>query len=128
MSPKSPTLGQCKLCHATGELRDSHFIPKAAYKIIKESEGESPIVVNAEVSLQSDSQMKDYVLCAQCEERFNKNGESWVMKYCSRNAEGFNLKELIERLKAFGRKWIEGLFGRVSLTYTTTCFCFKRLA
>jgi hypothetical protein len=43
--------------------------------------------------------MKDYVLCAQCEERFNKNGESWVMKYCSRNAEGFKLKELIDASK-----------------------------
>lgn len=99
MSPKSPTHGECKLCHVTGELRDSHFIPKAAYKIIKESEGESPVVVNAEVSLQSDSQMRDHVLCAQCEERFNKNGESWVMKYCSRNAEGFKLKELIDASK-----------------------------
>jgi len=102
MSPRSPTHGECKLCYATGELRDSHFIPKAAYKIIKESEGESPVVVNAEVSLQSDSQMKDYVLCPQCEERFNKNGESWVMKYCSRNAEGFKLKELIDASKPLG--------------------------
>lgn len=99
MSSKSPTHGECKLCHATGELRDSHFIPKAAYKIIKESEGEAPVVVTADVSIQTDSQMRDYVFCRQCEERFNKNGESWVMKYCSRNAEGFKLKELIDASK-----------------------------
>jgi hypothetical protein len=99
MSSNSPTRGECKLCHTIGELRDSHFIPKAAYKIIKQSEDESPVVVNAEVGLQTDSQMKDYVLCPQCEERFNKNGESWVMKYCSRNAEGFRLKKLIAASK-----------------------------
>jgi len=58
MSSSNPTHGECKLCHATGELRDSHFIPKAAYKIIKESQGESPVVVNAEVSLQTDNQIE----------------------------------------------------------------------
>lgn len=99
MSSKNPTHGECKLCHATGELRDSHFIPKAAYKIIRQSEDDSPVVVDADVSLQTDNQMKDYVLCPQCEDRFNKNGESWVMKYCARNAEGFKLKELIDASK-----------------------------
>ena len=63
--------------------------------------------MNAEVSLQTDSQMKDYVLCPQCEERFNKNGEGWVMKYCSRNAEGFKLKELIEATKPLAGKGLK---------------------
>ena len=102
MSPESIIRGECRLCCVTGELRDSHFIPKAAYKIIKESEGESPVVVNAEVSFQTDRQIKDHVLCPKCEERFNKNGENWVMKYCSRNDDGFKLKELIDKSKPIG--------------------------
>ena len=111
MSTNITTQGECRLCRATGELRVSHFMPKAAYKIIKESDGESPVVVNADVSLQTDRQMKDYVLCPKCEERFNKNGENWVMKYCSRNADGFKLKELIERIPDPRGKWTEGLLG-----------------
>lgn len=95
----SPKTGECKLCHRTGELRKSHFIPKAAYKLIQKSEGESPIAARAAVTFQTDEQITDYVLCASCENRFNKQGEAWVMKYCARSADNFRLKELIDNAK-----------------------------
>ena len=88
--------GQCKLCLSTGELRNSHFIPKSAYKLIQQSEAAPPIAVRPTLTIQTNDQMKDYLFCAACEDRLNKNGEAWVMKYCSRNAEGFRLKELLD--------------------------------
>lgn len=92
-------LGQCKLCHSTGELLDSHFIPRAAYKLIQQSDKEPPIAVRSTITLQTNEQITDYVFCAACEDRFNKNGEAWVMKYCARSADEFRLKQLIDDSK-----------------------------
>lgn len=89
-------IGRCRLCHTRGELRESHYIPKSAYKLIQRSENMPPVVVKQTVTIQINEQVKDYVLCPKCEHRFNENGERWVMEYCYRNDEGFKLKELIE--------------------------------
>lgn len=72
-------LGKCELCLSQGSLIDSHFMPKSAYKIVKQVSQAVPIVINDEIAMQADKQVKDYLLCATCEERFNKSGEGWVM-------------------------------------------------
>ncbi|MBZ5553316.1 MAG: hypothetical protein LAO21_11395 [Acidobacteriia bacterium] len=79
------------------DLCRSHFIPKAAYKLIQQSEGAPPVVIKPAVIIQKNEQITDYVLCMECEERFDVNGERWVLDYCSRVGEGFKLKALIDR-------------------------------
>src|SRR5689334_22524971 len=95
---KNETYGQCKLCLKSGALCDSHFVPKAAYQIVRKIDNESPVAVDKELSVQTDRQIRGYILCPDCEDRFNKNGESWVMGNCFRG-DGFKLKELIEGLR-----------------------------
>jgi len=88
--------GVCKLCLLQSELQDSHFLPKSAYKLIQQSENEPPVVIKHTVTLQTNEQMRDYVLCRKCEQLFNENGERWVMEHCFRNDGGFKLKNFIE--------------------------------
>lgn len=96
MSPSHPNIGICKLCHSRGELRDSHFIPKSAYRLILRSEGTPPVVIKPTVAMQTNEQVRDYVLCQTCEQRFNESGEQWVMEHCYRDGQGFKLKDLID--------------------------------
>lgn len=94
--PNNPKQGICKLCHSQGELRESHLIPKAAYRLIQRSENAPPVVIKPTVSMPTNEQVKDYVLCHTCEQLFSKNGEDWVLKHCFRNDAGFKLKDLID--------------------------------
>jgi hypothetical protein len=86
----------CKLCHSPSELLESHYIPKAAYKIIRQKNQAPPVLVSDKVAIQSDKQIVDRLLCATCEDRFNKNGEGWALEYCFRGDDDFKLKRLIQ--------------------------------
>ncbi len=93
-------LGKCELCFSQGSLIDSHFMPNSAYKIVKQVSQAVPIVINGEIAMQADKQVKDYLLCTICEERFSKSGESWVMANCFRGDNNFKLKSLLEGREA----------------------------
>ncbi len=71
-------VGKCKLCLQEKELRDSHLIGRAVYRLFREDEGEDPIVMTPDVVLQTSQQVSDYVFCDKCEDRFNKGGEKYV--------------------------------------------------
>jgi|SRR5205809_3343112 len=76
-------LGTCKLCLTKdSDLQDSHLQAKAGYRLLRESPGIAPVVVR-EVMMK-DEQVRDYVFCAACEDRFNKNGETWILQHCYR--------------------------------------------
>jgi hypothetical protein len=78
--------GICKLCLQTRELRDSHLLPKALYRMSR-WEGEknpNPLLLSAEGAVQTSLQVKDYVLCSECEQRFNREGERYAMSQVQR--------------------------------------------
>jgi len=67
---------------------------KAGYRLLRESPGIAPVVVR-EVMMK-DEQVRDYVFCAACEDRFNKNGETWILQHCYREDEqSFVLRNLL---------------------------------
>lgn len=66
--------GMCKLRQKNAKLQKSHLIGRAVYKLIREDEGEDPIVMTTSVVMQTSRQVRDYVLCAECEDRFSKGG------------------------------------------------------
>jgi hypothetical protein len=74
-------IGVCKLCLQTRPLQDCHYLPKGAYKINRAPalKNASPVVLSNEQLLQSSAQLSDYLLCSDCEQRFSKNGEAWVL-------------------------------------------------
>jgi len=67
-------IGECRLCEKTRELRDSHLMPKALYKITRKAAeadkqpNSNPVVITPAVALQTTKQVSDYLLCDQCED------------------------------------------------------------
>jgi hypothetical protein len=87
--------GTCKLCLTEGaDLQDSHLMPKAGYRRLRE-DGSPPYVVR-EVKMFKDEQVHAHVFCRDCEDRFNRNGEAWVLKHCyNDDAHSFLLHDLL---------------------------------
>src|SRR5450432_1945048 len=79
-------IGICKLCLKRRNLRDSHFIPKAMFKYVRDAnmragwKNPDPILIVKTVTSHTSKQVSHYVLCDQCENRFNKNGENWMLE------------------------------------------------
>ena len=73
---------KCKLCGLEKPLRNSHYLPKALYKLVRAEQLENPnpvMSVNGKL-VQISDQFRGHVFCANCEDRLNKNGELWTLK------------------------------------------------
>jgi hypothetical protein len=91
--------GDCALCRDTCELRDSHFLPKALYRLVRANgkRNPHPVRLNATGRQQTAFQARSYLLCGKCEKRFDENGENWVMRHCYRGRGVFRLRALVEQ-------------------------------
>lgn len=69
--------GKCPLRHKEKPLRESHFLPAALREFCSPADVH-PIVITPEIIIESDRMLHDYVFCADCEDIFNKGGETWV--------------------------------------------------
>lgn len=82
--PKNAVRGTCKLCLQDKELLRSHFMPSQMYAFIRRSlpsVQDHPVVMGKGVTSMTALQVRDYLLCADCEDRFNKNGESYALRW-----------------------------------------------
>ncbi len=75
-------------------MLESHFLPAAVYTQLRDNAAKNPnpVVMTKQVSQATSRQVKDYVLCAECEDRFSKYGETWVLGNMART-DGFKLQE-----------------------------------
>jgi hypothetical protein len=89
-------IGQCLLCRNQAELRDSHFIPQAAYKLAR-GVGKSPhpIVLQVDSVVQTSAQVRAHVLCHDCEQCLSQNGEDAFFRYCYRGPGKFKLLHIL---------------------------------
>ena len=101
MSPV-PITDTCALCHQVRELRDSHLVPKALYRLtrLKTRGTADPVIVTSKVRRPTSFQARKHLLCADCEARFDRNGEDWVMRHCYRGYDRFRLRKLLGGSKA----------------------------
>jgi hypothetical protein len=67
--------GTCRLCREDKELLDSHFVPAALYP-----KGKKISYATRTSSGAAPAEVKAHLLCRECEERFNRNGESEVLR------------------------------------------------
>lgn len=91
-------MGKCKLCLRDRELQDSHLMPRALYRMARGSgtEGnQDPHVLTAKERKSSSHQIKDRVLCGECEQRFSKNGEDYVMRLVTKRSGQFPLLDML---------------------------------
>jgi hypothetical protein len=86
----------CKLCRKDEELRESHFLPAAVYAQLRNDadRNPNPVVMTGKLSLTTSKQITARVLCGECEERFSKLGEAWVLANMAR-PEGFKIQEAL---------------------------------
>jgi hypothetical protein len=89
----------CRLCGQHAKLIDSHLLPKALYRLLRDPslKNPNPVLVTRGKDVQTSAQLKRYLLCSICEDRFNKNGEAWVLKHCFRGGpmNRFRLRDLL---------------------------------
>ena len=74
------TFGRCGLCLQPRNLQRSHLLPAALYKMLRDPSlnNPNPVLITKEITRTSSEQIRDYVLCAECEERFNAQGDVMV--------------------------------------------------
>jgi hypothetical protein len=73
--------GKCKLCLQTKELQCSHLLPSSLYKKSRweNSRNPNPALLSGRGVVQTSNQIRDYVLCRDCEQLFSRNGECYTM-------------------------------------------------
>ena len=95
-------VGKCALCEKTRELCDSHLLPAGFYRITGEGEtpNKHPVRVNKTAAVYSSDQARAHILCSECEDRFNREGEDWVLKNCWRSPTNFPLHSALAAVDA----------------------------
>ena len=75
---------KCALCLQERELRKSHFMPSGFYKAIKGKKNDDIVnnLKNHNEVGYGDRQLTAHLLCDDCEDKFNKNGEKIAIKEC----------------------------------------------
>lgn len=98
---KSRPFTRCRLCGDDNYLLKSHLLPASIYRILRSdvSGQEDTIVVTNDIALPTSRQMENYLLCKTCEDRINKNGERWMMKYCYRGGSEFLFRDILNSAK-----------------------------
>src|SRR6266496_1098852 len=86
-------IGICKLCRMESGLLNSHLLAAGFYKLLRnpDADNQNPIQIDEKVTTFTSDQVRKHLLCADCEDRFNRNGERWVLKNCYRGEHGFAL-------------------------------------
>src|SRR5262245_24888194 len=92
----SGPVGACGLCRRQRALQDSHFFPSALYKIVRDPDrsNPNPVMVTRKHAGTTSRRVSAYFLCWDCEQRFSRNGERYVVSQCAQR-DRFPLRELL---------------------------------
>jgi hypothetical protein len=98
-----PIVGTCRLCHKNADLQVSHFLPNAVYAQLREDalKNPHPVLMTEDDSIISSKQIAEHLLCFDCEQRFSKLGESWVLGNMAR-VTSFPLQDMLTKAKPLG--------------------------
>ena len=93
----------CRLCQWPRALRDSHFIPAAFYYHLGLDEtgtfqNQALQKLTRSRFARVPGQIKKHLLCDECEQRLNANGESWVTRFAHQVGRSFRLQEALLQL------------------------------
>jgi hypothetical protein len=96
---------KCALCLSKRGLQLSHLLPRALYRLIGSGTGPShpdTVLITDTRERKSSEQARRHLLCADCEQRLNDQGERWVLRNCYRGRGRFQLRqELRTRLPLY---------------------------
>ena len=101
MGESEQVIGLCPLCKRDGQiLRESHFIPAALYPTKKQMPKARFSTLDV-VYTEPHDEVKEYLLCGDCEQRFSRNGESDTLLWISSKAKVLKLRDQINGVKPF---------------------------
>lgn len=92
MSKRGSNMQYCRLCQSEAKLINSHLIPKAAYKFVRNPPaegGDPPVKIDTREGSANynEKQVTNFLLCTTCEDLFSKNGEKTLGKLWATHAE-----------------------------------------
>jgi hypothetical protein len=87
--------GVCKLCLQPRILCKSHYLGRALH-VLSRDDGKSAIVLTPKIITATPKQVWAHLLCAECEKRISRNGESYVLTLLNRK-NSFTLLDLLNK-------------------------------
>lgn len=91
-------IGECRLCLRNGvRLQRSHFLSAGIYRQLRDDteDNPNPWLVTGNSAVQTSRQMTAPLLCRDCEQRFSKLGEDWVLAHCLKKDGNFPLASIL---------------------------------
>jgi hypothetical protein len=73
----------CRLCTEDKPLCESHLMSSGIYKYCY-SDDSPPVMFNSRIMMQTNREVKDRLLCFDCEQRLNRGGENWLVPLLAR--------------------------------------------
>ena len=109
-------VGICKLCLRERNLQLSHLVPASILAVMSEPslQNPHPVRLAGRFALQKPTQVKDYVLCYECEQRFNRNGEGWFAPVVARMG-SFPLRDTLKGLRPLKQDADSALFSGLTI-------------
>ena len=92
-------LTMCRLCRNTRPLQNSHLLPQAAYKPLRDDKplaNPHPVTMTRKTTLATAKQVTAYLLCSDCETLFSQKGENYVVTQCVQRDGQFRLREQLQ--------------------------------
>jgi hypothetical protein len=86
---------KCKLCLNEKVLQHSHYLSAGLYKIARKRGGSE--VRTPKIILGIDRQIREYLLCRDCEQLFSRNGEDYVLPLVKQSEVDFPLLTMLNQ-------------------------------
>lgn len=95
---KNVVIGRCKLCLTENvRLLESHLLAAGFYRrILSTQSNPHPLLISQKGMRSSSDQVRDNVLCEDCERLFAKNGENYALRVAA-DRRGFKLLDELTR-------------------------------
>ena len=93
--------GACRLCLLMRPLCDSHLWPRQIYALLHDPGDPKHFTLGNGRLTHTMKQMHEYLLCDECEERFNSGGERWVLANALHPSGSFHLRDALRAAKPF---------------------------
>lgn len=102
----SETTKACALCLQEKPLLDSHFVPASIYKNLINPGGiiKNMVATNLSTASEVSKQVKQYLLCQECEIRLQQGGENWVLGRRLMPSGAFPLREALQQTAPAGTR------------------------
>ena len=93
--------GACRLCGLVRPLCKSHLLPKQLYSLLHDPDDPKHFTLGTGRLNHTMRQIHEYLLCEECEERFNSGGERWVLANSLQSSGDFPLRDALRAAKPF---------------------------